>query len=323
MATDRRGFVQGALAGVAATRWLGAAEPAKRVDHHPLGATGREVSIYGLGLGSVFVGAYRDNPEGAGATLKRAVEVWGVDYWDTSEDYAAKNKAGKTVFSEELVGGVLAAVRAKVFLSSKTNARTYDGFKRALEASLKRLRTDRLDLYNLHCLTPKTKIDALETGAIKAARELKEQGVIKHWGVTSHLGAAILIDVVKRCAPDVVTAPFPAGRPDGGKAEDELLPLAVERKVGVVAMKPLRGTRGSQLKPTELLRYGLSLPGMGVVLVGQDTVAHLDENARVATDFRPLDKPQRAALSAQVRLALSPEEMQPWLSAGYRDGLVV
>jgi len=286
-----------------------------------MSSTGRETSIYGLGLGSVFVGAFKDDPEGAVALLHRAVNVHGIDYWDSSDDYQAKNKAGETVPSEGLVGQALPAVRDKVFMVSKTNARTYDGFLKSIERSLKRLGADYLDCYHLHCLSPRDKIENLEAGAVKAARELKEQKVIRHWGFTSHLGAKLLLDAAGALSPDIVTCPFPAGRPDP-VAEDQLLPYLAEKKIAAVAIKPLRGARGSDLKGTELVRYTMSLPGMGVVLVGADTIAHLDEVARLATAFEPMPPVERKVLSDEVRLALSLEEQTPWLRPGYRDGRI-
>ena len=217
--TDRRGFLRGLgqgalLAGLGASAGQAADTPPAQVDRHLLGSTGREVSIYGLGLGSVFCGAFKDDPAGASALLERAVTVHGINYWDSADDYSAKNKAGETVFSEALVAGALPKVREKVFMVSKTNARSYDGFLKSVERSLKKLGTDYLDCYHLHCLTPRDKLDTLETGAVKAARELKEQKVLRHWGMTTHLGAKLLLDAAKRFDPDIVMCPYPAGRPD-------------------------------------------------------------------------------------------------------------
>lgn len=324
--TDRRGFLRGAFwAGLGASVAPGAgraAEPAAgQVDRHLLGSTGREVSIYGLGLGSVFCGAFKDDRDGAAAMLQRAIEVHGINYWDSADDYSAKNKAGETVFSEDLVAGILPRVRDKVFMVSKTNARSYDGFKKSVEKTLKKLGTDHLDCYHLHCLTMRDKLDTLEVGAVKAARELKEQKVLRHWGMTSHLGAKLLLEAARRFDPDIVTCPYPAGRPDP-VAEDQLLPHLVEKKIGAVAIKPLRGARNSDLKGTDLVRYTLSLPGMGVVLVGADSIAHIDDLAALATGFKPMPHEERHALSESVRLAVSYEQQTPWLRPGYIDGRI-
>jgi aryl-alcohol dehydrogenase-like predicted oxidoreductase len=325
--TDRRGFLRAAVSGAA----LGAgamaprataAEAAAKVDRRTLGRTGAPVSIYGLGLGSAFLGAYVDDFDSADALLRRAVDVHGINYWDTASSYSAKNKAGKVIFSQELVGRTVPAVRDKVFLVTKSGNRTYDGFKRDVENSLKLLKTDRIDLYHMHNLDPKVDLDAMERGCVKAARELKEQGVIKHYGVTGHTNAACLIAAIKRFDPDCVMTTFPAGRPDQGRFEDELLPLAVERKMGAIAMKVFRQARAADIKGVDLIRYALSLKGICVAIAGIDSVPHLDDNAKMAAGFKPLERAERAALNARVQVALA-DETAPWLRPGYRDGVLV
>jgi aryl-alcohol dehydrogenase-like predicted oxidoreductase len=100
----------------------------------------------------------------------------------------------------------------------------------------KNLRTDHIDLYHMHNFQPKkgdTSAKARES-AWKAAVEAREQGIIRNFGVTGHSGADILIEVVKAYEPDALLTIFPANRPDHGKYEDELLPLAMERNMGVI-----------------------------------------------------------------------------------------
>lgn len=327
--TDRRGFLRSALVGTAAAGLAGgagAAEPAApaagQVDRRPLGKTGAQAGIYGLGLGSAFTGAFANDPEGADAILSRAIDVHGINYWDTAASYTSKDKAGKVVSSMALIGRTLPRVRDKVFMVSKTDQRTYDGYKRDVERSLKALNTDHLDLMHCHDLRPDLKLDVCETGCVKAARELKEQGVIKHWGCTGHTNAAILMEFIKRFDPECVMTTFPAGRPDNGKYEDQLLPLAVERKMGVIAMKTVRQARAADIKGTDLVRYALSLKGICVAIVGCDTVAHLDDNARMATNFTPLTRAEKLAMNDHVQLVLG-DETPRWLTPGYYDGKIV
>lgn len=317
MKGSRRGFVAtsvgGGLAGLAAT--TAEAKPQDtRVDRRVLGRTGAEVSIYGLGLGSAFWKPLAGNPEGARKVLERALD-FGINYWDTANSYEG---------SEELIGPVLEERRSEVFMVSKTGAKTYDAFMKELETSLKRLRTDHIDLYHMHNFQPKkgdTDAKARE-GAWKAAVKAKEQGMIKHFGVTGHSGPDILMEVIKAYDPDALLTTFPANRPDNGRYEDELLALAVERNMGVIAMKTIRHVRNSDESPSELIRYALSLPGICTAIVGTGEVDHVEANARLATNFQGLDKKARKGFSDKVALNIPAGLPQPWDLPGYNDGML-
>jgi aryl-alcohol dehydrogenase-like predicted oxidoreductase len=285
------------------------AKPA--VDRREFRDTGRKVSIFGLGLGSAFTTPYAKDRETGQKLLLRALDH-GINYWDTARAYGP---------SEEIIGPVLKDVRDRVFMVSKSGNRTYDGFMRDLEKSLRNLQTDHLDLYHLHNFDPKKDKDLgkIEDGAVKAARKAREEGTIKAFGVTGHTSPDILMECIKRFSPDAILTIFPAGRPNQGKYEDELLPLALEKKMAVIAMKALRRARQSDMKPADLIRYTMSTKGITTAIVGLDTAQHLDENAALATNFKPLRNRQRAAISRQVQLALG-DYPAPWDMPGYRDG---
>lgn len=284
---------------------------AVQVERRTLGKTGAKVSILGLGLGSAFTSNH-DSPEEAAPLLLRALEH-GVNYWDTARGYGP---------SESLIGPTLKDVRDQVFMVAKSESRSYDGYRRDLDTTLKNLQTDHLDLHHIHNIKPKDNLKQMEDGCFKAAREAQEQGLIKHRGVTGHSGAAVLVDAIKRFEPDAVLSTFPASRPDDGKYEEELLPLARERKMGVIAMKLIRHARGADLKGTDLIRYGLSLDGVHVAIIGMDTIAHLDENTKMAANFEPLKKAEAQAMTRLIRDRLA-GVTEPWLMPGYRDGVVV
>lgn len=313
---SRRSFLKKSLLSTAA---LGAGAAAKaaqdasaeiaRVDRRVLGRTKASVSMLGLGTGSAFKKSHEGDADAALALLERAVTL-GVNYWDTARQYE----------TEAILGPVVERHRKKIFLVSKSAVRTYDGFMSELEESLRLLRTDHLDVYHIHNLDPKTDpdLDAIGKGAVRAARRAKEEGTIRNFGITGHSGAEILIQGIKRWNPDVLLTTFPCNRPDEGRYEDELLPLARENKMGVVAMKTVRHAREADLRGSDLIRYALSLPGITTAIVGLDTRAHLDENAVMATDFSPLEKSARSALSTEARLALA-GTVAPWDRPGYQD----
>ncbi|MBT3377436.1 MAG: aldo/keto reductase [Lentisphaerae bacterium] len=321
MSTDRRDFLKSvALGAVAAgaTSSVMAAAPAetgaKQVERRKLGKIGAEVSILGLGLGSAFFKPYTANREEGQKLLMRALEH-GVNYWDTARVYQQ---------SEVIIGPVIPKVRDRVFLVSKSGKRDYDGFMREIELSLKNLQTDHLDLYHIHNLNPKKDKDlsVVENGALKAARKAKEQGLIKNIGITGHSAPGILMEAIKRWPLDAILTVFPASRPGAGKYEDELLPLAREKNLGVIAMKTVRHARQSDLKGSDLVRYAMSLNGVHVAIVGLDTLAHLDANATMASDFKPMTGKQRAEVTRDVQLALG-DYPAPWDMPGYVDGGVL
>jgi len=288
-----------------------AAKAAEKVDRRMLGRIGEPVSILGLGLGSAFTGPFGGDAEGTEAILERALEN-GVNYWDTAQAYGP---------SEKMIGPLVKKHRKDIFLVSKSARRDYDGFWRELEASLKDLQTDRIDLYHIHNLKPSRDGDLtrIEKGAVKAAREAKDQGIIKAFGITGHSGAAILMEAIRQWDPDALLTVFPADRPDNGRYEDLLLPLARERNMGVIGMKTVRWARNTDLTGSRLIRYALSLEGVASVIVGLDGHAHLDENCRMATRFKPLPKDEQAYLNDAVKKGLDPLGPAPWDRPGYDD----
>ncbi len=301
-------------AAVTAAGSLRAADAKKlpeKVEQRRLGKTGTEVSLLGLGLGSVFVRAFEDYPEKREAVLLRALDR-GVNYWDTARAYGS---------SEKLIGPVVEKHRNRIYLVSKSADRSYDGFKRELETSLKNLRTDHIDLYHIHNLKPSRDhdLDAIGKGAVRAAKEAREEGTIKNFGITGHSGVEILMEGIRRWDPDALLTVFPVDRPDNGAYEDQLLPLARERNMGVIAMKTVRWARNSDLPGPQLVRYGMSLEGVASAIVGLDSLAHLEENADMASDFEPMAADLRSEMSEYVRGRLADLGSAPWENPGYDD----
>lgn len=313
---SRRGFVAtsvgGGLALAAGTAEAGSKE--KQVDRRKLGKTGADVSIYGLGLGSAFFKPFAGKPGEAHKMLERALD-FGINYWDTARAYQN---------SEELIGPVLEKRRSEVFMVSKSAAKTYDDLMRELETTLKNLRTDHLDLYHMHNWQPKkgdTSPKARE-GAFKAIVKAKEDGTIKNFGVTGHSGPDILMECIKAFDPDALLTIFPANRPDNGRYEDELLPLAVERNMGVIAMKTVRHVKNSDESPRELMRYALSLSGVCTAIVGTGEIDHVESNAKLTTNFKPFKGNELRKFSDKVAMGIPTGLPQPWDLPGYEDGML-
>jgi aryl-alcohol dehydrogenase-like predicted oxidoreductase len=322
--SSRRDFIRRALYGAALTRVVSgisgraASLPvdnqSRQVDRRRLGRVSADVSILGLGLGAAFMDAYSGNL-GAGHALLESALARGINYWDTARSYGP---------SEAMISPVLERNRSRVFLASKSDARDYEGFKRDLDRSLQVLRTDHIDLYQLHDLRAgeSTNLGSIESGAVRAAREAKDQKIIRSFGITGHSGASLLVECIKRFDPDTVLTIFPATQPDRGRYEEEVLALTRSRRIGVIAMKTIRYGHSAALRPTELLRYALSLDGVNTVIVGLDSPRHLDENAAVASNFRPMKQARRDELSRRAKRALA-GVLPPWDRPGYLDGRVV
>ena len=268
------------------------------------------MSILGLGLGAAFMDAFEHRLD-AGHTLLESALARGINYWDTGRSYGP---------SEGMIAPVLGRNRSRVFLASKSDSRDYDGFKRDLDRSLQVLQTNYVDLYQLHDLGPQelTNLRAIEAGAVRAAREAKDQKVIHAFGITGHSHRGTLIECMKRFDPDTVLTTFLATE-SGKGTYDELLALARSRQMGVIAMKTIRYGRQAKLPATELLRYALSLNGVHTAVVGLDSLNHLNEDAAVATGFRAMKTSERFEFHRNVSTALA-GVVPPWEERGYVDG---
>ena len=119
----------------------------------------------------------------------------GFYYWDTAYDYT-----NKTIISEERLGRVLERRRNEVFLATKFEERTHDGVMRQLDKSLKRLRTDHLDLYQVHLIASMADLDTLGLpgGALDALRKIKEQKIARFIGFSGHVDAAAMAEAARR-----------------------------------------------------------------------------------------------------------------------------
>lgn len=269
--------------------------PPTPIPIRPLGKTGCQVSIYGLG--GLFTTARHDRHEEAVAIVNRAIDL-GVTYIDTSAMYGDGA-------SELNIGTVMRERRDQVFLASKSHDYTYDGTMALIQQTLRRLQTDHLDLYQHHLLGGLGQLDQLRQphSARQAFEHLRDEGKIRYIGVTSHssrLLADALLDYPYDCA--LITLNAAGAVMDDPEDLDRFFQVAQEREVGVIAMKAFaRGAlvqRG--LSAEQLLRYVLSYP-ITTAIVGISSLAHLEENVRIARAFAPLSEAEMAHIREQAR----------------------
>jgi aryl-alcohol dehydrogenase-like predicted oxidoreductase len=266
--------------------------PTKPIPKRPLGKTGYQATIFGLG--GLFTTSMHDRHDEAVEIVNRAIDL-GVNYIDTSALYG--NGA-----SELNIGTVMRERRDEVFLASKSHDYTYDGTMALVQQSLRRLQTDYLDLYQHHFLGTIGQLEQLqqEHSARQAFERLREEGVIRHIGVTGH-SSRVLADALEDYPYDCALITLNAAREvmDDPEDLDRFFRLAREKEVGVIAMKVVvRGAlieRGLDIR--QLLPYVLSYP-VSTAVVGISDVSHLEENVRIASAFEPLSEEEMAEIRA-------------------------
>jgi len=279
-----------------------------------LGRTGYRVGVFSLGGQAAIEES--DNEEVAVAIVERALDL-GVNYLDTAAFYGGG-------MSQRYIGQVMKRRRSETFLATKSHDRTRDGSLRHLEESLRSLQTDHLDLWQIHNLSRMEQVEQIFApgGAMEAFQQAREQKIVRFLGFTGHADPSVLAEAIRRFPFDTILLAVNAADKHHLSFIDHLLPLAVEKQMGIIGMKvPARGRILSSWTPPppaeqggfmgvargpgaitmrEALHYVLTLP-VGTVIIGCDSVAQLEENIRLAREFTPLNDTQMAALVARTQ----------------------
>jgi predicted aldo/keto reductase-like oxidoreductase len=258
-----------------------------------LGRTGRNVSILGLG----GEGILRTHGETAKAiqVIHRALDL-GITYCDTAPAYAS---------SRDYYGAALGERRKQIFLASKTHDRTRDGSLRLLDDSLVRLRTDHLDLWQLHDLRTTEDLDRIfaKGGALEALVRAREEGRARFLGLTGHHDPAILVEAMRRFAFDTVLVALNAADVHRLSFIHTVLAEAVSRGIGVVGMKVCAQGRllgEGCITMDEAIGYVLSLPGVSTIIVGCGTPNEVEENVRIARQFESFAEDRMRTLETRT-----------------------
>jgi predicted aldo/keto reductase-like oxidoreductase len=304
MALSRREFLGAAGLSPLAARAFGAPAP---LPHRPFGRTGIEVPILAFGAGSRFVSYETD--EEAVRVLDRAIDL-GMTYIDTAHSY------GDGV-SEKRVGQLMPTRRKQVILQTKLSARTADDGRRQLELSLKRLRTDHLDVLHIHSLADRDDLKAIEAkgGVLEALMEAREQKIARFVGITGHADPVAMKNALEHHDFDCVQMALNIARArmswdDTGQAEATplgdgsfealALPVASRKKMGVIAMKAFgQAQLLGQASVRELIYYALSLP-VSLATMGMPRPEMLEENVELGRAFQPLPESEMRRLRTVV-----------------------
>jgi aryl-alcohol dehydrogenase-like predicted oxidoreductase len=297
----RRDFVKAGTSGAAAL-FLGCrdAVTAPPDDQPPLpdvmperalGLTGHDVRLFSLG-GQATLERPGKHDESI-SIINRAIDL-GVNYIDTAASYGSG-------ISQTNIGEVMATRRDEVFLATKTHDRTRDGSLHLLETSLELLQTDHIDLWQLHNVQNEGHLDTIfgVNGAIEALLQAQEEGTVGFLGITGHYDPAILVSAINRFDFDAVLMALNPADPHFLPFAEELLPLAVEKQMGIIAMKvPARGRlfrEGGVTSMSDALSYVLTHP-VSTAIIGCDNIGEVEENVSIATNFEPLSEEEMARL---------------------------
>jgi aryl-alcohol dehydrogenase-like predicted oxidoreductase len=281
-----------------------------------LGKTGFVTTIFGLGGQGALERV--NNEAVAVPIIDKAFEL-GVNYYDTSAIYGGPDR-----WSEQYLGKALKGRRDQVFIASKTKERTRDAALRNLEVSLKLLNTDHLDTWQLHDVGISEDVDTIfgKDGAIEAFTQARDQKMVRHLGVTGRFRPEALMECIRRFPFDTVLMGLNAADKYHYSFAKELLPLAVEKQLGIIGMKVMargrilsswtpppieqqqRSWEGSgaiattpgTLTKQETMFYTLSLP-ISTAIIGCDSVEQVEECVQLARAFTPLNEKQMEELA--------------------------
>jgi predicted aldo/keto reductase-like oxidoreductase len=293
---SRREFVKVGTTGTAALllssrKGLGGATMVER----PFGKTGHNVRLFSLGGQATL--EQEGTLDESVAIINRAIDL-GVNYIDTAAAY------GRGI-SQKYIGEVMATRRKEVFLATKTHKRTRDESLQLLEESLTSLKTDHLDLWQLHNVRTDEQLETIfgKDGAIEALEKARDEKMVRFLGITGHFDPDVLARALRRYKFDSILLALNPSDPHFHPFTKELLPLANEQNLGIVAMKI--PARGRLFRPDGLnsmkdaMTWTLSHP-VSTCIVGCDTVAQLEENISIATNFEPMDKARMAKVSGMT-----------------------
>jgi len=285
----RRVFVGTALAGVPAS----AAPRAGKLKSGDIpvrlfGKTGVKLTVIGQAGGRFPLCKDKDE---ARAITRRAYDL-GINYFDNARGYWAGQ-------SEEVYGDALSGVRKQVFLTTKSTKRTKVEAEAELHASLKALKTDFIDLWQIHAVGEMEEVQKIfgPGGAIEAFEAAKKAGKCRFMGFTGHKDPHVHLAMLKAYDKyDTILMPLNAVDPHYLSFEKLVLPVAVERGMGIQAMKPFANAKLlSAMSVRDCLNYVLSLP-VHCSAIGCTTVGQLEDDVRVVQSLKALSGDQMAAL---------------------------
>src|SRR5512140_2428554 len=294
---QRRTFTGTVFAGLATPR------PAKPksgdIPTRVLGRTGQKLTVIGQGGARFHLVPFEEGK----AVVRRAYDL-GVTYFDMARSYAEGH-------AEEVYGAVIPAFRKNIFLTTKSGQRTRKGAETDLETSLKRLKTDYVDLWQMHGVNKKPDVERIFApgGAIEAFEAAKKAGKCRFIGYSNCRDPQVHVEMLKH-AERFDTALMPLHVADtcfsegpDMSFEKTALPAAVQRGLGIFGIKVFGNAFLLRtFSVGDCLRYTLSLP-LTATPLGFCTIGQLEDDVRIAQSFDPLPEPRMNAIRARAASA--------------------
>lgn len=306
-----------------AGRLCAAAKPDSKngIPHRTLGRTGESVSM--IGLGGYHLGKQSDPDESI--RIIRAGIDGGINFLDNCWDY----NGGE---SEIRMGKALRdGYRQKAFLMTKIDGRNKVAAESQINESLRRLRTDRIDLLQFHEVIRDSDPDRIfaKGGAMEVVLEAKKAGKIRFIGFTGHKSPDIHLKMLATAAQhdftfDAVQMPLNVMDAHFDSFEKKVLPVLTKDGVGILGMKPMGDPfilQSKTVTAVECLHYAMNLP-TSVVITGCDSLPILQQALQAARTFQPMDASQVAALLAKTAKAAEAGEFELYKTTHHFDGTV-
>ena len=273
-----------------------------KIEKRALGKTGEMLSM--IGFGGIVVD--KATTEQASSRVKEAIDH-GINYFDVAPSYGN---------AEEMLGPALEPYRKDVFLACKTGERKKDGARRELEQSLKYLRTDHLDLYQLHAVTSLEDVDTIfgKEGAMETFVEAREEGKVKYLGFSAHSVEAALA-LMEGFDFDTILFPFNFAAWYNGNFGPQVMEKAREKGMGILALKAMAWRRWEEGEERSIdktwyrpltdkeearegLRFTLSHPVTAAVPPGHEDLFSMALG--LAADFKPMNEKEIMAIKEKA-----------------------
>ena len=295
--TVAAGVVAGAAGSLPELAW--AVDAKTGMQYRTLGKTGEKVSM--MGLGGFHIGVQKDEAESI-KIIRSAIDN-GVTFLDNCWDY----NDGE---SEVRMGKALRdGYRQRVFLMTKIDGRTRESATKQLEDSLRRFQTDHIDLLQFHeIIRPEDPEKVFAPGAaLDVVVAARKAGEVRYIGFTGHKSPDIHLKMLATADEhnfhfDAVQMPLNVMDAHFNSFGKKVLPVLVEKKIGVLGMKPMGSgwiLRSGVVKSEECLHYAMNLP-TSVVITGCDSMQILESSLHAARSFKPMGEAQVTELLAKT-----------------------
>ncbi|TCK75723.1 aldo/keto reductase [Acidipila rosea] len=320
---ERRDFLKSAALAAMATAVHNRADAAgthNGIPYRTLGRTGASVSM--VGIGGHHIGRNTVPAEEATRIVHTALDS-GINFLDNCWDY-------NDGVSEERMGVALqGGYRQKAFLMTKLDGRTAQLAQQQLEQSLKRLKTDHIDLIQIHEVIRMTDPERVFApgGSLEYLRKAREQGKVRFIGFTGHKSPEIHLHMIETATKhgftfDTVQMPLNVMDAHFDSFQKLVIPVAQKLNMGILGMKPMGDgiiLKSNVVTPVECLQYAMNLP-TSVVITGCDSMKILNQAIDTAKNFHPMNQEQVSALLAKTETVAKGGQFELYKTSHNFDG---